>query len=148
MRHAFLEEPPPVLFVDLSGEQLARRARGQIRGDSTQLLFRGGQPSSDFLFRLPADALDLQVGLLRKRGALGFPLGQTAGADLHDLLVESDHPCVHLRFEPRRFRPERLRFAEPLLAFAEEIEADAYCRDAAVAVETAKKLIAIKRAQM
>ena len=33
-------------------------------------------------------------------------------------------------------------------AFAEEIEADAYCRDAAVAVETAKKLIAIKRGQM
>jgi len=32
-------------------------------------------------------------------------------------------------------------------AFAEEIEADAYCRDAAVAVETAKKLIAIKRGQ-
>ncbi len=30
-------------------------------------------------------------------------------------------------------------------AFAEEIEADAYCRDAAIAVETAKKLIAIKR---
>jgi methylmalonyl-CoA mutase cobalamin-binding domain/chain len=30
-------------------------------------------------------------------------------------------------------------------AFAEEIEADAYCRDAAVAVETAKKLVAIKR---
>ncbi len=30
-------------------------------------------------------------------------------------------------------------------AFAEEIGADAYCRDAAVAVETAKKLIAIKR---
>ena len=30
-------------------------------------------------------------------------------------------------------------------AFAEEIEADAYCRDAAVAVETAKKLIAIRR---
>ena len=30
-------------------------------------------------------------------------------------------------------------------AFAEEIEADAYCRDAAVAVETAKKLIAAKR---
>lgn len=29
-------------------------------------------------------------------------------------------------------------------AFAEEIEADAYCRDAAVAVETAKKLIAIR----
>jgi methylmalonyl-CoA mutase cobalamin-binding domain/chain len=29
-------------------------------------------------------------------------------------------------------------------AFAEEVEADAYCRDAAVAVETAKKLIAIK----
>ena len=29
-------------------------------------------------------------------------------------------------------------------AFAEEIEADAYCRDAAIAVETAKKLIAIK----
>jgi 5-methyltetrahydrofolate--homocysteine methyltransferase len=32
-------------------------------------------------------------------------------------------------------------------AFAEEIEADAYCRDAAVAVETAKKLVAIKREQ-
>jgi len=32
-------------------------------------------------------------------------------------------------------------------AFAEEIEADAYCRDAAVAVETAKKLIAIKRSK-
>ena len=32
-------------------------------------------------------------------------------------------------------------------AFAEEIEADAYCRDAAVAVETAKKLMAIKRGQ-
>jgi methylmalonyl-CoA mutase cobalamin-binding domain/chain len=30
-------------------------------------------------------------------------------------------------------------------AFAEEIEADAYCRDAAIAVETAKKLLAIKR---
>jgi len=29
-------------------------------------------------------------------------------------------------------------------AFAEDIEADAYCRDAAVAVETAKKLMAIK----
>jgi 5-methyltetrahydrofolate--homocysteine methyltransferase len=33
-------------------------------------------------------------------------------------------------------------------AFAEEIEADAYCRDAAVAVDTAKKLIAIKRGQL
>jgi methylmalonyl-CoA mutase cobalamin-binding domain/chain len=33
-------------------------------------------------------------------------------------------------------------------AFAEEIEADAYCRDAAVAVDTAKKLVAIKRGQM
>lgn len=33
-------------------------------------------------------------------------------------------------------------------AFAEEIEADAYCRDASVAVDTAKKLIAIKRGQM
>ena len=33
-------------------------------------------------------------------------------------------------------------------AFAEEIEADAYCRDAAIAVETAKKLVAIKRGQM
>lgn len=33
-------------------------------------------------------------------------------------------------------------------AFAEEIEADAYCRDAAVAVETAKKLIAIRRGQL
>lgn len=30
-------------------------------------------------------------------------------------------------------------------AFAEEIEADAYCRDAAVAVETAKKFMAIRR---
>ena len=30
-------------------------------------------------------------------------------------------------------------------AFAEAIEADAYCRDAAVAVETAKKLMAIKQ---
>ena len=30
-------------------------------------------------------------------------------------------------------------------AFAEEIEADAYCRDAALAVETAKKLISIRR---
>ncbi|MBI4769260.1 MAG: cobalamin B12-binding domain-containing protein [Chloroflexi bacterium] len=33
-------------------------------------------------------------------------------------------------------------------AFAEEIEADAYCRDAAVAVETAKKLIAMKRGKL
>ncbi|MBI3243423.1 MAG: corrinoid protein [Chloroflexi bacterium] len=32
-------------------------------------------------------------------------------------------------------------------AFAEEIEADAYCRDAAIAVETAKKLISIKRSK-
>ena len=32
-------------------------------------------------------------------------------------------------------------------AFAEAIEADAYCRDAAVAVETAKKLMAIHRAE-
>ena len=32
-------------------------------------------------------------------------------------------------------------------AFAEAIEADAYCRDAAVAVETAKKLIAIRRGE-
>jgi 5-methyltetrahydrofolate--homocysteine methyltransferase len=32
-------------------------------------------------------------------------------------------------------------------AFAEEIEADAYCRDAAIAVETAKKMVAIKRGQ-
>ena len=32
-------------------------------------------------------------------------------------------------------------------AFAEEVEADAYCRDAAVAVQTAKKLIAIKRGE-
>jgi methylmalonyl-CoA mutase cobalamin-binding domain/chain len=30
-------------------------------------------------------------------------------------------------------------------AFAEEIEANAYCRDAAIAVETAKKLVALKR---
>ena len=33
-------------------------------------------------------------------------------------------------------------------AFAEEIGADAYCRDAAIAVETAKKLVAIKRGQL
>ena len=33
-------------------------------------------------------------------------------------------------------------------AFAEEIEADAYCRDAAVAVDTAKKLMAIKRGEL
>jgi len=32
-------------------------------------------------------------------------------------------------------------------AFAEEIEADAYCRDAAVSVDTAKKLIALKLGQ-
>jgi 5-methyltetrahydrofolate--homocysteine methyltransferase len=32
-------------------------------------------------------------------------------------------------------------------AFAEEIEADAYCRDAAVAVDTAKKLLAIRRGE-
>jgi 5-methyltetrahydrofolate--homocysteine methyltransferase len=30
-------------------------------------------------------------------------------------------------------------------AFAEDIEADAYCRDAAVAVETAKKFMTIKK---
>ncbi len=30
-------------------------------------------------------------------------------------------------------------------AFAEEVEADAYCRDAAVAVETAKKLLSVRR---
>jgi methylmalonyl-CoA mutase cobalamin-binding domain/chain len=30
-------------------------------------------------------------------------------------------------------------------AFAEDIEADAYCRDAAVAVETAKRLLALKK---
>jgi 5-methyltetrahydrofolate--homocysteine methyltransferase len=33
-------------------------------------------------------------------------------------------------------------------AFAEDIEADAYCRDAAVAVETAKKFMAIKRGEI
>jgi 5-methyltetrahydrofolate--homocysteine methyltransferase len=33
-------------------------------------------------------------------------------------------------------------------AFAEDIESDAYCRDAAVAVETAKKLIAIRRGEL
>jgi len=33
-------------------------------------------------------------------------------------------------------------------AFAEDIQADAYCRDAAVAVQTAKKLVAIKRGQV
>ncbi len=33
-------------------------------------------------------------------------------------------------------------------AFAEDIEADAYCRDAAVAVETAKKFMNIKRAKV
>lgn len=32
-------------------------------------------------------------------------------------------------------------------AFAEAVEADAYCRDAAVAVETAKKLMAIRRGE-
>ena len=32
-------------------------------------------------------------------------------------------------------------------AFAEDIEADAYCRDAAVSVDTAKKLIALKLGQ-
>ena len=32
-------------------------------------------------------------------------------------------------------------------AFAEDIEADSYCRDAAVAVETAKKLIEMKRSK-
>jgi 5-methyltetrahydrofolate--homocysteine methyltransferase len=32
-------------------------------------------------------------------------------------------------------------------AFAEAIEADAYCRDAAVAVDTAKKLMAIRRGE-
>ncbi|MBK8901329.1 MAG: B12-binding domain-containing protein [Anaerolineaceae bacterium] len=32
-------------------------------------------------------------------------------------------------------------------AFAEDIEADAYCRDAAVAVDTAKKFMAIRRAK-
>jgi 5-methyltetrahydrofolate--homocysteine methyltransferase len=32
-------------------------------------------------------------------------------------------------------------------AFAEEIAADKYCRDAAIAVQTAKKLLAIKRGQ-
>ena len=53
----------------------------------------------------------------------------------------------------KRFKEEGLRDKVIFLvggaplnaAFAEEIEADAYCRDAAVAVETAKKLIAIKR---
>ena len=33
-------------------------------------------------------------------------------------------------------------------AFAEEIEADAYCRDAAIAVVTAKQLMAIKRGEV
>ena len=33
-------------------------------------------------------------------------------------------------------------------AFAEDIEADAYCRDAAIAVETAKKFMAIRRGEM
>ncbi len=55
----------------------------------------------------------------------------------------------------KRFKEEGLRDkvivmvgGAPLnAAFAEEIEADAYCRDAAVAVETAKKLVALKRAQ-
>lgn len=32
-------------------------------------------------------------------------------------------------------------------AFAEDIEADAYCRDAAIAVETAKKFMAIRRGE-
>lgn len=56
----------------------------------------------------------------------------------------------------KRFKEEGLRDKVIVLvggaplnaAFAEEIEADAYCRDAAVAVETAKKLIAIKRGQL
>jgi 5-methyltetrahydrofolate--homocysteine methyltransferase len=55
----------------------------------------------------------------------------------------------------RKFKEEGLRDKVIILvggaplnaAFAEEIEADAYCRDAAVAVETAKKLIAIHRAR-
>jgi 5-methyltetrahydrofolate--homocysteine methyltransferase len=55
----------------------------------------------------------------------------------------------------KRFKEEGLRNkvivmvgGAPLnAAFAEEIEADAYCRDAAVAVETAKKLMALKRGQ-
>ncbi len=55
----------------------------------------------------------------------------------------------------KRFKAEGLRDnlivlvgGAPLnAAFAEEIEADAYCRDAAVAVETAKKLIAIRRGE-
>jgi 5-methyltetrahydrofolate--homocysteine methyltransferase len=55
----------------------------------------------------------------------------------------------------KRFKEEGLRDKVIVLvggaplnaAFAEEIEADAYCRDAAVAVETAKKLIAIRRTQ-
>lgn len=33
-------------------------------------------------------------------------------------------------------------------AYAEDIEADAYCRDAAVAVDTAKKLVAIRRGKL
>lgn len=33
-------------------------------------------------------------------------------------------------------------------AFAEDIEADAYCRDAAIAVETAKKFMAIRRGDL
>ena len=33
-------------------------------------------------------------------------------------------------------------------AFAEEIRADAYCRDAAVGVDTAKKMLAIKRGEL
>jgi methylmalonyl-CoA mutase cobalamin-binding domain/chain len=33
-------------------------------------------------------------------------------------------------------------------AFAEDIEADAYCRDAAVAVETAKKYMAIRKGEL
>ncbi len=52
-----------------------------------------------------------------------------------------------------RFKEEKLRDDVIFLvggaplneAFAEAIEADAYCRDAAVAVETAKKLLEIKR---
>ena len=33
-------------------------------------------------------------------------------------------------------------------AYAEDIEADAYCRDAAVAVDTAKKMVAIRRGKL
>src|SRR3970282_1825852 len=55
--------------------------------------------------------------------------------------------CIKMR-EEQSLRDKLIGLVggSPLnIAFAEEIEADAYCRDAAVAVETAKKVGAIRR---